>query len=89
MWGPSEFTQTGTLRGGDLTPVLDRLAVPSLWVGGTEDEVAPTRLAAFARQASGRVEVVDGGSHCLHLEQPSRYLALVREFLRGVDGTVR
>ena len=87
MWGPSEFTQTGTLRGGDLTPLLPRLAVPTLWVGGTEDEVAPARLAAFAEQASGRVEVVEGGSHCLHLEHPSHYLTVVRDFLRAADAT--
>ena len=85
MWGPSKFTQTGNLSGGDLTPGLPWLRVPSLWVGGTEDEVAPSRLARFARQASGRVEVVEGGSHCLHLEQPSRYLSLVRGFLRDAD----
>jgi proline iminopeptidase len=85
MWGPSEFTQTGNLRGSDLTPVLSRLDLPSLWVGGTQDEVSPTRLADFARQAGGRAEVVEGGSHCLHLEQPSRYLAAVGAFLRDVD----
>jgi proline iminopeptidase len=85
MWGPSEFTQTGNLRGGDLTPTLSGLAVPSLWVGGTEDEVAPSRLADLARRASGRLEVVEGGSHCLHLEQPSQYVALLRDFLRDVE----
>ncbi len=85
MWGPSEFTQTGTLRGGDLTSTLPRLGIPSLWVGGTEDEVAPARLADFARRASGRLEVVEGGSHCLHLEQPSHYVALVSAFLRDVE----
>ena len=85
MWGPSEFTQTGNLRGGDLTPTLPRLEVPSLWVAGSEDEVAPSRLAQFARLASGRAEVVEGGTHCVHLEEPSRYLALVGGFLRDVE----
>ena len=85
MWGPSEFTQTGNLRGSDLTPVLSRLSAPSLWIGGSEDEVAPSRLADFARQAGGRVEVVEGGTHCVHLEQPSRYLAVVRGFLREAE----
>jgi proline iminopeptidase len=85
MWGPSEFTQTGTLRGADLTPVLPELGVPSLWIGGSEDEVSPERLAAFAELASGRAEVFEGGSHCLHLEQTQRYLALVESFLGDVD----
>jgi proline-specific peptidase len=85
MWGPSEFTQTGNLRGADLTPTLSQLSVPSLWIGGDHDEVSPTRLAGFAREAFGRTAVFDGGSHCLHLEQTSRYLAVVRDFLSGVE----
>lgn len=85
MWGPSEFTQTGTLRGADLVPSLEALRVPSLWVCGTEDEVAPAQLTAFAARASGRAEVVEGGSHCLHLEQTAHYLELVEAFLSEVD----
>ena len=85
MWGPSEFTQTGTLRGADLTPTLPELRVPSLWIGGSQDEVSPARLATFAELASGRVEVFEGGSHCLHLEQPAPYLAVVEDFLGTVD----
>lgn len=86
MWGPSEFTQTGNLGGADLTSSLSGLRWPSLWIGGDQDEVAPSRLARFAEQASGRVEVVEGGSHCVHLEQPERYLRVVGEFLAEVDG---
>lgn len=85
MWGPSEFTQTGNLSGADLTASLPGLSVPSLWIGGSQDEISPTRLAGYAAQASGRAEVVEGGSHCLHLEQPERYLALVRDFLGSVE----
>ena len=85
MWGPSEFTQTGTLRGADLTAALPRLGHPSLWTCGTSDEVSPDRLRQFARLAGGRAEVVEGGSHCLHLEQPGLFLGLVRRFLSEVD----
>ena len=85
MWGPSEFTQTGNLRGADLTPTLPELRIPSLWIGGTRDEVSPARLAAFAELASGRAEVFEGGSHCLHLEQAPRYLSVVESFLAAVD----
>jgi proline iminopeptidase len=85
LWGPSEFTQTGTLRGADLTPSLEALQVPSLWVGGDRDEVAPERLTDFAGRAAGRVEVLEGGSHCVHLEQTERYLRVVGAFLADVD----
>ena len=85
MWGPSEFTQTGTLRGADLTPELSRLQVPSLWIGGDQDEVSTKRLASFARLASGQSIVFEGGSHCLHLEQTTRYLTVLHEFLASVE----
>ena len=85
MWGPSEFTQTGSLRGADLTPELSRMQVPSLWIGGDQDEVSANRLANFARLAAGRSIVFEGGSHCLHLEQTARYLTVLREFLAVVE----
>jgi proline iminopeptidase len=85
MWGPSEFTQTGNLSGADLTPTLPRLPVPSLWLGGDHDEVSSDRLVGFAGAASGRAEIFEGGSHCLHLEQTSRYLEVVGAFLSDLE----
>lgn len=81
MWGPSEFTQAGNLRGVDLTDSLPAVDVPTLWTAGTEDEVLPETLRRFAALAGGDAVVFDGGSHCLHLEQTDRYLASVRTFL--------
>jgi len=83
MWGPSEFTQTGNLRGADLTGTLSGLGIPTLWTSGTEDEVRPETLRRFAALASGDAVVFEGGSHCLHLEQTARYLASIRDFLRN------
>jgi len=80
LWGPSEFTQTGRLRGEDLTPVLERLA-PSLWICGSEDEARPSTVQRYAKLAGGRFMVFDGGTHSLHLEQPRRYLQAIGEFL--------
>jgi proline iminopeptidase len=81
LWGPSEFTQTGTLRGADLTSVLGELRQPSLWLGGTDDEVPPARLRSFAARAGGAAQVFDGGTHCVHLEQPDAYVGTIRTFL--------
>jgi proline iminopeptidase len=86
MWGPSEFTQDGSLRGCDLSDTLPHLAVPSLWIGGSRDEVRPETLARFADAADGELVVLDGGTHCAHLEQPQAYLDAVRGFLRGRAG---
>jgi proline iminopeptidase len=85
LWGPSEFTQTGTLAGMDLTASLDEVDVPSMWVCGTEDEVAPSRLRRLAGRAGGTGVVFPGGTHCLHLEQSEAYLSAVRRFLSSID----
>lgn len=85
MWGPSEFTQTGNLRGLDLTATLRELEVPSLWLCGSQDEVSPARLWRYAVAAGGRAHVFVGGTHCVHLESPAEYLRHVRAFLRSPD----
>lgn len=86
MWGPSEFTQTGNLRGQDLSSVLPELSVPSLWICGSQDEVLPETLEHFAHLAHGEVRTFDRGTHCLHLEQTEQYLAVVRDFLAAPRG---
>jgi proline-specific peptidase len=84
LWGPSEFTQTGRLRGEDLTPALDRLA-PSLWICGSDDEARPSTVRRYAKRAAGQLAVIDGGSHCVHMEERARYLGTVGEFLARWD----
>lgn len=86
LWGPSEFTQTGNLSGADLGPIVDRLSVPSLWLAGSMDESSPASLVKYAERARGSAVVFEGGTHCVHFEQPVAYLDTVRQFLRHHDG---
>lgn len=82
MWGPSEFTMTGTLRDADLTPELPRLHLPVLLTCGEYDEVTPATTAHYASLLpNSRVLVLPDASHNHHLESPTLYLAAVREFL--------
>jgi proline iminopeptidase len=85
MWGPSEFTQTGNLRGQDLSPALETLAMPSLWTCGTDDEATPWTTRRSAELASGRLRIFEDGTHCVHLEQPTEYLRTVGGFLLEMD----
>ena len=88
MWGPSEFTVTGTLRDFDATPVLRELDLPVLFVCGEHDEAAPStvrRHAALVPRA--RVEVVADASHMTMLEQPDAYWRIVRDFTRAPAGS--
>jgi proline iminopeptidase len=86
MWGPAEFTATGTLKDYDATARLGRIAVPALLTAGEHDECAPDAARAFAALIPGaKVAVAEGCSHMAHLERPAEYLAVVREFLAGVE----
>lgn len=79
MWGPSEFTCTGSLLGADLSPAIDVLAAsrtPVLFTCGEFDEARPDTVARYAARVPGaRLSVIAGASHQHHLEKPDEYLA--------------
>ena len=86
MWGPSEFTVTGSLKGVDLLPRLPEINLPVLLVGGEHDEAAPDTLLTY-RDAlpRGEMTVLPNASHLHHLEQPTLFLAAVRNFLHRAE----
>jgi proline iminopeptidase len=83
LWGPSEFTCTGSLREVDLTPQLSQIRVPTLLTCGRFDEATPAAVEDFRRLIPGaRMQIFEESSHEHHLEQSHEYLSVVREFLR-------
>jgi hypothetical protein len=48
MWGPNEFTATGTLKHFDGTGWIKALAVPTLFITGEFDEAAPASVKGDA-----------------------------------------
>lgn len=82
MWGPNEFTQTGNLRGVDLTSVARSLTVPNLWLCGSDDEATPETIRKLSGNSPhGEYVEFAGGTHNVHLEQPQNYVGVLREFL--------
>ncbi len=82
MWGPNEFTCTGTLLAWDRTERLGEIRVPTLITVGEFDEVAPSCAETMHRGIPGsRLELFTGASHTAHLEQPEAYWAVLRAFL--------
>ncbi|ACL17218.1 proline iminopeptidase-family hydrolase [Methanosphaerula palustris] len=86
MWGPSEFTVTGTLRTADLTDRLPSLTIPVLYTCGEFDEATPatTRFYQELTPDAGMI-VLAGASHQHHLEEPEQFLAAVRRFLAAAE----
>jgi proline iminopeptidase len=86
MWGPSEFTLTGTLQDFDAKPLLRSLDVPVLYTVGEFDEAGPETIEMFASLTpDARVVVIPGAAHITAWDNPEADLAAVRAFLREVD----
>ncbi|MFA4859353.1 proline iminopeptidase-family hydrolase [Methanoregula sp.] len=84
MWGPSEFTCTGTLGSFDVTARLREITVPVLFTCGRYDEATPASTAYYQKMLPGsQIAVFEDASHAHHLEKEDEFLAVVRTFLRG------
>jgi len=86
MWGPSEFTMTGTLKDYDLTGRLNEIKLPTLLICGRHDETPPETTAYYqSLLPDAEMVVIEDASHECHLEQPEIYLAALRKFLNRVE----
>lgn len=85
MWGPSEFTVSGTLKNFDVTERLLEIKVPTLFTCGRFDEATPKTTSYYQSKLPGsEIAIFEDASH-LHLyEKTEEYLKTVRGFLRRV-----
>lgn len=70
------------LQEADLTPLLSRLAVPTLVVCGEQDQATPPALnKVIADKVPGaRYVELPGCGHCPPLEQPGAFIAAIKDF---------
>ncbi|HJQ19415.1 MAG TPA: proline iminopeptidase-family hydrolase [Gemmatimonadaceae bacterium] len=86
MWGPSEFSVTGTLRTYDVTRQLRSVKVPTLYTVGEFDEAGPENVRRFAAATPGaRLEVIPDAAHLTTWDNPDAMIRVVRDFLRSAD----
>ena len=86
MWGPNEFTVSGTLKDWDVTARLGEISVPTLITSGRHDECTPALVDVLHRGITGSEWVVfEESSHTSHLEETGRYLEVVGAFLDRVE----
>ena len=83
MWGPSEFTMTGTLKDFDQSPNLHEITPSVLFTCGRYDEATPESTAYYQSMLPGsELMIFDDASHMHHIEKTDEYLLAVRDFLR-------
>lgn len=86
MWGPSEFSCTGTLKGHDSTHLLSSLNMPILYISGQFDSGSPEAAAYYnSLTPNGEICVLPGCAHNASRERPVEFNAVVRAFADRVS----
>lgn len=86
MWGPSEFTPTGTLRTYDRTSRLGELQLPVLYTAGEFDEARPPTVAYFRSLTLGaQFALIPGSAHLTTIDAPEAFADTVSRFLKAVE----
>ncbi|MCF7888124.1 MAG: proline iminopeptidase-family hydrolase [Candidatus Omnitrophica bacterium] len=86
MWGPSEFTITGTLKNYDLLPKLNKIKQPVLLTCGDYDEAGVKTVKDYQMAfQNASMAVLPNSSHIHHLEKPNLFLQIVRNFIKDIN----
>jgi proline-specific peptidase len=86
MWGPSEFTITGTLKERDLLPELKKINQPVLLTCGDHDEAGVKTVKDYQMAfPNASLAVLPDSSHLHHLEKPELFLQIVDNFLEKIE----
>lgn len=86
MWGPTEFNATGNLSTFDITPGLNKLTMPTMFIVGRYDEARLETVAKFQAMIPGSiVKVLENSGHMAPLEEYGAFSVQLEDFLRDVD----
>jgi proline-specific peptidase len=86
MWGPTEFTVTGTLKEWDVIDRLGEIELPTLITSGRYDECTPALVEPLHEGIAGSEWVLfEDSSHTAYLEEPDHFLQVVRGFFDRVE----
>ena len=86
MWGPTEFTATGTLINYDRVQSLKMIKVPTLFITGEFDEARPATVQYFQSLVPGsKFVMIDGAGHGTMHDNRSQNIAAIKNFLDEVD----
>jgi len=86
MWGPSEFTITGTLKNYERVDQLHKITMPTLFTCGEYDEATPATTRYYQQNLPGsQLHIFKNASHEHHIEKREEYLSVVRKFLNSVE----
>lgn len=86
MWGPTEFTATGTLLHYDRVQSLKTITVPTLFITGEFDEARSSTVKYFQSLVrNSRFVVIEGAGHGTMHDNKSQNIKAIKDFLSGLE----
>jgi proline iminopeptidase len=86
MWGPTEFTATGTLKAYDNIAGLKRVTVPTLFITGEFDEARPKTVHYFQTLVPrSKLVVIAGAGHGTMHDNREQNIGAIQTFLGSLD----
>ncbi|OYZ00624.1 MAG: proline-specific peptidase [Sphingobacteriia bacterium 28-36-52] len=88
MWGPTEFTATGTLIKYDRISSLPKIKVPALFITGEFDEARPQTVRYFSRLVkNSQFGIIEGAGHGTMHDNKAKNIQLIKDFIATVEQT--
>lgn len=85
MWGPTEFTATGTLKNYDRLAELKEVKVPTLFMTGEFDEARPSTVRYFQSLVpNSKFVMIEGAGHSTVHDNKDQTINAVRDFLNSM-----
>ncbi|MEB2777566.1 proline iminopeptidase-family hydrolase [Algoriphagus sp. D3-2-R+10] len=89
MWGPSEFSITGTLKNYNALNTMQDIDIPTLFTVGEFDEIQPSFVREMATKfKNSKVEVFPNSSHLTTWDAPEQNIKVVHDFLTELDSNI-
>lgn len=86
MWGPTEFTATGTLIKYDRVKKLKHIKVPCLFITGEYDEARPETVRYFSSLVKrSQFGIIEGAGHGTMHDNKIKNIQLIKDFIASVE----
>lgn len=83
MWGPTEFTATGTLKTYDSMDKLKKITVPTLFITGEFDEARPSTVRYFGSLVAGsKTVIIKNAGHATMHDNLRANRKAIQDFLK-------
>jgi proline iminopeptidase len=86
MWGPTEFTATGTLINYNRVQSLKTIKVPTLFITGEFDEARPATVKYFQSLVpNSKFVMIEGAGHGTMHDNRSQNISAIKNFLDSLE----